>query len=542
MVKIIQKLQDLWVQTTRAYSLSYPSIDICVSQVFAAPSWKLWKRILNVEDFPRYMPNVREAKVLARRGRVFVTQWQVEVDEVPIAWKEEARLDLKAGRIQFRALEGDFEVFEGCWELSPVKGGTLVQIRVRAVLGVPMLEQAVHPLLERVLRKNFREMLAAFKRDLTGARYRKLHTGKPHDLASFAIIGHPYNLQHLIQYFRSMKPTLKPPSNDFLLEVFSRAPAYLTNDVLNVVSETGKRVNGHFIMCPMVPDTLTRCPDRVVEKIIEACHVAEGLGAGICLLGGFTSIAGERYSALLKERVSVPLTSGNSLTVAYVVDGVMLACQWMDIDLSRARLAVIGGTGDIGSGCARVLAHRVREIVITGRSQDSLKRMVHELPRRRGLRVSVTLDNEKAVRDADVVIAAANSPTSIVDTRTFKPGAVVCDVGYPKNISHSPSRRNDILVFSGGLTMLPCGREIEFDIGLPTRRLVYACWAEAIVLALEKRFEPFSAGKGFITPEKVDEIRALATKHGFRLAPFYWGNDLLDERRVREIGTYARAA
>ena len=33
---------------------------------------------------------------------------------------------------------------------------------------------------------------------------------------------------------------------------------------------------------------------------------------------------------------------------------------------------------------------------------------------------------------------------------------------------------------------------------------------EGMVLALERRFEPFSQGRGFITPKRVQEIESIA--------------------------------
>jgi predicted amino acid dehydrogenase len=41
-----------------------------------------------------------------------------------------------------------------------------------------------------------------------------------------------------------------------------------------------------------------------------------------------------------------------------------------------------------------------------------------------------------------------------------------------------------------------------------------------MALALDGRFEPFSQGRGF-TRERVDEIEAIAARHGIYIAPFY---------------------
>jgi predicted amino acid dehydrogenase len=55
----------------------------------------------------------------------------------------------------------------------------------------------------------------------------------------------------------------------------------------------------------------------------------------------------------------------------------------------------------------------------------------------------------------------------------------------------------------------------------PFPDVVHGCLLEGIALALERRFEPFSQGRGFITPERVQEIETIAARHGIFLAPFY---------------------
>ena len=44
---------------------------------------------------------------------------------------------------------------------------------------------------------------------------------------------------------------------------------------------------------------------------------------------------------------------------------------------------------------------------------------------------------------------------------------------------------------------------------------------EGMALALEGRFEPFSQGRGSITPERVEEMETIARRHGIYLAPLY---------------------
>jgi len=49
-------------------------------------------------------------------------------------------------------------------------------------------------------------------------------------------------------------------------------------------------------------------------------------------------------------------------------------------------------------------------------------------------------------------------------------------------------------------------------------------------------------GKGNITKERMDFIRDLGAKHGFTLAPFFWGNELQTEKDFDEIRENTRKA
>ena len=52
--------------------------------------------------------------------------------------------------------------------------------------------------------------------------------------------------------------------------------------------------------------------------------------------------------------------------------------------------------------------------------------------------------------------------------------------------------------------------------------LTVACWRESL-LAMDQRFEPFSQGRGQITPQRVEEMWRMAQKHGIGLPPLING-------------------
>ncbi len=513
-------------------------LELKVSRIIAAPKWKILRLITKVNEFPKYMPNVKEATILQKSRNRFKTKWCIQLDEVPISWVEEDTLD--ASGISFKATEGDLAEFGGRWNLSDHPDGTLVEICIKALVGIPAIQHFAEGYIRNIIERNFESILESVETRLISMRYASLKKGDKDKVAGFGVLGHFYNYNHLMRCLKALKPDFKVPSRGFISKLFDLTPSFKIHDMEEFKSKTGATTSGRFILCTFIPDMVNFDAKAVYSKVVRACKVAEKYGVGIVTLGGFSSVVGERYGQKITKEVDIPITTGNTLTASLAIDGVLKASSLMGIDLKNAKVAIIGGTGDIGSACARALAKKVRHIVITGRTKSNLRKMWWQLKFKYGARVEATRNNIKAVKDADIVLACASVSASILDINVFKPGAIICDLAYPKNISYMATSRKDILIFSGGLAKLPTPINVGFDTGSPSPDISYGCFSEVIVLSLEKRFESFSYGRGNITPEKIEEIREMATKHGFEVAPFYWGDKLIEESEIAEIRKSAK--
>lgn len=515
-------------------------IQVRLERFIPAKRWRILRMIAKVGDFPKYMPNVRKSEILTQDKTSAVTQWLVEIEGLPIQWKQKDTFDLPNFTISFELMEGDLEEFRGRWVLEKINRGTEVKLEVIARLGIPILEKVVADILQEKLTRNFQMILDGMEDRFIKEMYHAPgeRSTKPQ---GFVVMGHPYNFNHLVRIFKFFKPDLKYATKDFLLKLFEMTPSYHSYDIPNFKSATGQTVNGYFVMCPIIPDMIDVSPEKVFQKVAEGCHIGERLGAGIVALGGFTSIVGERYQDQLHKLIKIPLTTGNTFTAAMAIEGMRKASKLMGIDISKATVTVIGGTGDIGSACAKVFAREAKKIIVTGRTPKTLKAIKEQLQKQGRAKIVTTHDNNAAAKEADIVIAAASSSHSLIDIKNFRSGSVICDVAYPKNISYMTAYRNDIFAFSGGLCSVPTPFDLGFDIGLPTKGILYGCFAEAIILSLEGRYENFSQGKGLIEPEKIEQIRLWGEKHGFKLSPFYWGDRLVPEEDILSIRGNVRA-
>lgn len=351
----------------------------------------------------------------------------------------------------------------------------------------------------------------------------------------FALITHPYDLAHVRRILAYHSPTSKPLSDGLLTRILEWAPSFKIGEWRGVRSATGAKADGVNIACPIIPRLPRLGPKALFEKIRGACRLAAELGAHIAALGGFTSIYGENNQLSAARESDIAVTTGNSLTAAMAIKGILKAAETLRVELKKATVAIIGATGDIGAACARVLASKVKALNLSARSRPRLLALARALERFGLSAKRVAADNRDAVADADVVLCVASSSEPILQGGDLRPRSIVCDVGYPKNVAARAADRPDVFVFDGGLVSTPSPIDFGFDNGLPNASVLYGCFAEGVVLALDGRIESFSAGKGNITPEKMDEITEVSARHGFQLAPFYSGGQPVSAERLAEL-------
>ncbi len=212
------------------------------------------------------------------------------------------------------------------------------------------------------------------------------------------------------------------------------------------------------------------------------------------------------------------MTTGDSYTVTVAIDALREAACEMNISLSGATAAVVGATGAIGQVCAELLADDVERLYLIGRRQAVLEELRDRLKvrARAELLASTKMD---VLANAQLILTVTSALHDIIRPEHLQPGSVVCDVARPRDVSAMVAAvRDDILVIDGGMVDVPGTVDFHFNFGFPPGK-AYACMAETIALALEGRFEDYTLGK-HLTRERVEEISAIAKKHGFRLSGF----------------------
>ena len=294
---------------------------------------------------------------------------------------------------------------------------------------------------------------------------------------------------------------------------------------VEVGSIEGATARGLYIDSFIPPDRLEAAyVQENITRVRAAAACAIKAGARVVSLGGFSSILIEGNFDLLPERndKGTVFTTGNTLTVGFIVQGIKKMCALEGRNLRRSTLLIVGATGDVGSGCARCLAPHVKRVLLSARNVERLRRLAAEL-QAGGVEVEIATAQQQF--SADLVICAASLASPSLLLGRVAPDAIVCDAGYPKNLSPSAEMPR-AKIFFGGLGQITGGLRFTPDFhGILNRHpfpdVVHACLLEGMALALEHRFEPFSQGRGFITPQRVAEMEIIAARHGIYLAPLY---------------------
>ena len=385
------------------------------------------------------------------------------------------------------------------------------------------------------------------------------------DDGRFAFLVHPLALTD----YADLDATLSPLSAG-QLEALSSAIAdnfdpFVVGEA-RVVGDNGKSAYGEFILVPRLAGELKEmAPSDVLEEIRAAARLGRDRGARIIGLGAYTSVVTHGGLSLKSDELP-PLTTGNSYTALAASEAVRLAARERGWKLPNRCVAVVGAGGSVGQALTLLLARDCGRLILLGNpahpddSQQILRRVVGRLAgsldlfsggfrRRRGTvagrlarfgleppsergngalarlgaellgrtdSIVVSVDARDRLPEADVVVYATSDPGLLVDTNSLRAGAVVCDVSRPPNVdAELVSERADVMVIDGGVVQMPAASALGFNLSLDHGQ-VYACMAETMMLAAERRYRHTSLGYD-VELDQLLAMERLAKGLGFRV-------------------------
>lgn len=356
---------------------------------------------------------------------------------------------------------------------------------------------------------------------------------------TFAFIIHPIDPKRDVsRKFPLLGRVLSVEQINFFSTFFP--PVYISEITGIRSASTGKEIKGWFVACPYTPQRMLELPERTVyRKIVQTGKLTEKLGAMILGLGAFTSVVGDA-GVTISKGLHIPVTTGDSYTVAVAVEAVREAARLMDLPLASATAAVVGATGAIGAVASELIAREVNTLWLIGRRGEALEALRARLSARARAAVHIGTDM-RGLKEADLILTVTSAVDTVIEPEHLKPGAVVCDVARPRDVSAKVAAvRDDVLVIDGGMVAVPGPVDFHFDFGFPPG-MAYACMAETMALALEGRWESYTLGKN-LSAAQVEEIARIAARHGFRLGGFRSFERAVAPEQIERVRQAARRA
>ena len=194
--------------------------------------------------------------------------------------------------------------------------------------------------------------------------------------ARAGFIVHPINLKTLIEYYFPSFESYNWEQEQVLnwWNGISRflEPVHVKNEY---VTSNEFTIEVNLVFVPYLPVYINthknnfRLAREMRDKVQDAVNVARELGddnipVSIVGLGAYTSIITQNAQTI--NDYEVPVTTGNAYTVGLTIQGILKAAQQQGLDITQAKVVVVGAAGNIGLVIAQILFPRAKELTLLG--------------------------------------------------------------------------------------------------------------------------------------------------------------------------------
>ncbi len=288
-----------------------------------------------------------------------------------------------------------------------------------------------------------------------------------------AFVAHPASIDNLVEYYF---PSFKeyPYDPDAVASWWNSISRFLepVHCRSEYIESGGFVIEMNIVMVPFLPEYFNprHKPHYLVQemrdKIQDAVTIAKELGdenipVTMVGLGAYTSIITKNGMTI--NDFEVPVTSGNAYTTALTIQGIFRACEEQGLDIAKAKIAIVGASGNIGSVLSRILSLYAGELLLIGSATES------SLDRLRSTRHACYVEIAKT--------AASTAPKNLkglcagIMQRLEQLESITWDAGHPDPLlDNSQNRRAQLqqaietTIESNGDTGQPIS--ISTDIGL----------------------------------------------------------------------------
>lgn len=350
-------------------------------------------------------------------------------------------------------------------------------------------------------------------------------------MKKFAFIFHPHDIEFFADGFS--EPEIKQKNPDLVKGAMKWFTPFQRSIVTGIKSQlTGEEIEGLMILVTLIPDHMQDLQDKfALSKFIEACKLAEKLGASVIGLGAYAALYG-RHGVDIAGALRTPVTTGNSYAVAVAPEAVIKVLNMRKKNPAKSTLTILGATSILGGYCLKELKDKFARIDLLSSNYKRLKDFLKGGNSKTKIEAHSLTDRPDYISESDLILIGNSKYASMIDIRRLKNQAVIYDGAYPKCFKDSDYGLRDDVLFVDGEAILPPGSpDFHFSFGF-SGGLAYPCMAETMILTFENMFESYSLGRS-IDFEKATKIYKLGQKHGFRLEGFCHKGKVLNNSLIK---------
>lgn len=331
----------------------------------------------------------------------------------------------------------------------------------------------------------------------------------------FVFIGHPL----IIEDYKKKYEFFKNPMASKLLDViYPYLWPILGEKIQGFKSSNNIEIKGRAIFCPLTAKQIVSNRKLRFKKVFASIKMAEKLGAKIVGLGGFTSIATNDGLSLLNSKIKTSLTTGNAYSAVVAVQNLFKIFSIAQQNIKNQTVAIVGAAGSVGSGCAKYIGIKAKQLILVDINMTELKNLVNKL-KVSNTTISIIYGSSiDLVKDADGIIVATSAPYEIISSGVLKNNAIIVDAAQPHNVAKKAiAERPDIIVIDSAIVKVK-GLKTNFDYGYYGTDEIMGCMGELLILSWIGHYSHFSLGK--VSIEQMDFLWELSQKIGIQLAEF----------------------
>ena len=323
----------------------------------------------------------------------------------------------------------------------------------------------------------------------------------------------------------------------------------VTEMQLDGYNAPNKCVKGWYVFIPNYTEELLKNKKLRQKKLLQAGTLAKALDAKFAGMAGLIASFSKGGKFLNDNVKDFGFTTGHAYTVANIYEMIKNIIKETSLDLSKSKVAIVGASGSIGSGVAKLITeNKIKEITIIDRANavssvklDKLKVILQKKSTTTFVGISKNIAD---VKDSDLIIIATNSPVSIIRSEHLKSGAIVIDDSFPKNVSRDIlKKRDDIILLEGGVTQMPnldidVSRHMPDLLDLSISKLIscsqaYGCLAETFILSALTHKGNY--GLGDADPDLAMDILSKGKKLAFSNAVFQNYGFAVEKSRIIKV-------